>query len=393
MDRFILFLSIISFIFSCRSLPESYYKNLSGQSQIVIISQDFGFLDEIVMGLSISLGVNGHNHTGKISQITLSRNYRTLKFQLDEVIRLINKNPNVRMVVLVGPHVAHRFLIEQDILRKNIKIIYSGVPFPQHRDAIKNNNLSGIALTAGYEPFYKILSQIKISKPWKLAIFYSSSLNQKALQETKSLEKKYNIQTQRFKVNEEEFYQNLYSLDDDINAFYLAMDPLYDLEKFNYLTDYCKDRKIILFSDFRVLTHSGAFMSFSPNYYQVGLQTGLLLTEIMKRKIPPVKKDGIPIREVKPIQKLPPIREVPSENHIRINHHLAQKFKIKIPPALKMLEKSSLLYKDGIKYLSRGELCEARNSFLALEKIRKNGVSKYFIQYSDLKTVCPSVSL
>lgn len=144
--------------------------------------------------------------------------------------------------------------------------------------------MCGFDLKPKVRDYYKVLKELKPNAS-RVYSFYSSPYGEYAAKETEYWDLYYGIYTRSMQVDPEDFQKSLNAIDEEIDGFLMIADPLYDRKNFEILSEYCKQKNIVLMTVYPALVDMGATFAITQDYTSVGEQTGRFATSVLENKI------------------------------------------------------------------------------------------------------------
>jgi len=133
-------------------------------------------------------------------------------------------------------------------------------------------------------PIQKLFLSIKDFSPTAKTIttFYTSASGNYYTQIANQIDFLYGLNFKSIQVQQEDsFSSELQKLKNKTDVFVVLADPIYSKENFELLSKFCKENRILLFSNISSLTDLGIGYSLDLDYFDLGIKTGNLANEIL----------------------------------------------------------------------------------------------------------------
>jgi tetratricopeptide (TPR) repeat protein len=148
-----------------------------------------------------------------------------------------------------------------------------------------NKKICGFDLKPSLKEYYDVLKELK-PEASKVYSFYSTNLGEYAAKENEYLDVFHGMYSISQNVSStEEFVRLLEGSNEDMDAFLMVADPIYDRTNFEILSNFCKEKGIVLMTIYPALVDMGATFAIVPDYTSVGEQTGRFATQVYDGKI------------------------------------------------------------------------------------------------------------
>jgi len=133
-------------------------------------------------------------------------------------------------------------------------------------------------------PIQKLFLSIKDFSPSAKTIttFYTSASGNYYTQIANQIDFLYGLNFKSIQVQQEDIFSSeLQKLKNKTDVFVVLADPIYSKENFELLSKFCKENRILLFSNISSLTDLGIGYSLDLDYFDLGIKTGNLANEIL----------------------------------------------------------------------------------------------------------------
>jgi tetratricopeptide (TPR) repeat protein len=137
----------------------------------------------------------------------------------------------------------------------------------------------GVSLNISLSEYFKVLKELNPGAKTVHA-YYSSNDSQHLLGEGEYTDLRHGVYFKKFRTSRSGFKSALQKQPRP-DAIYIAADPLYDRENFEFLSKYGKDNKIILMAGFSSLVRAGATFAITADYGRLGAQTGEMANRLL----------------------------------------------------------------------------------------------------------------
>ncbi len=266
----------------------------------------------------------------------------------------------------------------QDMLNKALSycrttpVIFAHVSAPQQAGYRGYPNVTGISFELSLRPYLTELKKL-LPRGSHIGFIYSTEQNEFIATEMDYLEAEFNLIGVRKKIDSREklgeTVQELIERD-GIAALWVMPDPLYNRAVFRRLAEICREKKIILVTNFEALVkEAGAALALAPSYFDVGLQLAEITTAIEK---------GISPRNIAFGQ--------PQKIGAYINPAVFAQIGITPPADLRNREKVTLLVDEAQDQLTAGNTAAALTKFReALRLDRQNTVAEYYVRLLEAR--------
>jgi ABC-type uncharacterized transport system substrate-binding protein len=249
---------------------------------------------------------------------------------------------------------------------KTVPVVFSLVSAPRFGDYKTRRNVTGVSFDLSFRLFLAEFQ--KIMKPGsRIGFIYSSEQNDFLTQEIDYVEADFGFTGMRVKVDtREQIGPKIKQLieEEQVKAIWVLPDPLYNQAIFKKLAELCKEKGVLLVTNFEVLVNeAGAAVALAPSYFDTGVQTA----EMTEKIINGVKPSDIAYQR-------------PRQSGVYLNLRLFQELRIELPDDLKFKEKVTTLLNEAQDLLKDGKSGPALSKFReALKYDRKNTTATYFV--------------
>ena len=179
------------------------------------------------------------------------------------------------LVITIGPR-ATRVALEH--LRKT-PVLFSMVHSPRTYRPAKVPTC-GVSLDISIAEYFRALKEVAPNAR-NVRAFYSTDENEFLVGEGEYLDLRHGLAYTRQKITRRERLRPALEKMSDVDAVYMISDPLYDQERFEQLSRYCRDNSIVLMTSFAPLVRAGATFGIAPNYGRTGVLTGEMANRIL----------------------------------------------------------------------------------------------------------------
>ncbi|MEM7182499.1 MAG: ABC transporter substrate binding protein [Spirochaetota bacterium] len=268
---------------------------------------------------------------------------------------------NTSLLVAIGPAAAK---VAQKYLQ-SIPIVFSMVNSPKSLN-LAADNLCGVSMDVSIAEFFKTLNDIN-PEIRRVHSFYSTDEGALQAGEGNYNDLKYHLLYSAEKLDKPEaFASSLEKVKETTNAFYMVSDPLYNKERFEILSNFCKKNGIILMTSFPTLVKLGATFAISPDYSKIGVLTGQMVNRILAGSSS-CSKEGVIL---------------PKESSLYINEAYAKESGVTLPQTIRDRARLTRLFSAGVNLMNDGKLKSARIVFEAI--LKKDPENKSAKSYLDL---------
>ncbi|MCZ8344239.1 MAG: ABC transporter substrate binding protein [Leptospira sp.] len=244
-------------------------------------------------------------------------------------------------VITIGKGATHA--IQENT--KNIPILFSMVSNPKSLN-LKSNRFCGVSMDVPIELFFSTLKDINLNAKTVLSI-YSNSEGEYISETGEHTDLKYNLIFTKQKTNREKLTSFLDDLTQKPDAIFIPPDPLYDSSNFDFISLYSQKNSIILMSSFPAFVRSGVTFGISPDYTNIGIETGNLANKLKIGKLSCSNAGFL----------------FPNQFNFLLNEEYAEKSKIPIPNSLIERAKKSKLFSAAVKLLNEEKWKSAKSIF------------------------------
>ncbi|MCB1160139.1 MAG: peptide ABC transporter substrate-binding protein, partial [Leptospiraceae bacterium] len=228
-------------------------------------------------------------------------------------------------------------------------IIFSMVNFPKSLP-IAEGKACGVSMDISIDEFFRTLKDINPNIR-NVYSFYSTDEGEYIAGEGKyrDLQNKLIYHTKKI-VNPAEFEEQLKTLKGKADAFYMINDPLFNRARFQILSDFCKQNKIVLMTSFPSLVKLGATFAISPDYSKIGVMTGNMSNRIIEKKSNCLN-EGV---------------ASPDQSSLYVNNTYAKSSGIELPETVLKKAKLTRFFNAGVNLMNDGKYKSAKIVFEAI---------------------------
>ncbi len=249
---------------------------------------------------------------------------------------------------------------------RSTPVLFSLVSAPRFFDYKKHNHLTGVSFDLSYRLFLSELKKV-LPEGSRIGFIYSSEINNFLTAEMDYVESEFGFTGIRVQAeSREQMGPRLKALleTDRVQALWVMPDPLYTPSVFKKLADVCREKKVLLITNFEALVReSGAALALAPNYFDTGVQTAELALRVLAGRAP---------------VDLP--YERPRQFGVYVNLKLFEQLGIELPVDLKYKDRVTTLLDEGQDLLKAEKPGEALKLFReALKLDKKNPTAQYFV--------------
>lgn len=259
--------------------------------------------------------------------------------KLQDFFESVDKNDS--FVITIGKGAT--FSLQENT--KVVNILFSMISNPKSLN-LKSNRICGISMDVPIELFLQSLKDIQ-PKSKNVIAFYSNSEGEFNAEAGEHADLKHNLIFTKQKTTRTNFKSSLDSIKPIPSSFYIPPDPLYDSINFDLISKYSQKNSVILMSSFPAFVKSGATFGISPDYTNIGIETGLM-ANLLKDKKETCELFGI---------------KQPNQFNFLLNEQFAKASGIEIPEAIKERSKKSKLFVAGIQLLNESKWKSAKAIF------------------------------
>ena len=298
--------------------------NISAQEAYktkVLISKviDHAALDSTVMGIVDTLKKNGFEKDKNLNlEVDSAQGSISLASQIAS--KYISQDPDI--VVGVGTLSAQSF-IKSTKSERPIRLIFSSVTDPEGANLTNMKNISGVSnfvsLKEQLELFKKLQPDLK-----KLGVLYNASESNSAfiINKLKQLCPDFGIELVDQTITKTaDINQALNRIIDKIDAIFISNDNT-ALASMPNIVKIANSNKIPVYVSDTDAINSGALAALGPDQYQIGVQTGQMIVDIL---------NGKDINEIK--------IEFPKKSEVYINEKTAKFLELQIPQEISSIAK------------------------------------------------------
>ncbi len=254
------------------------------------------------------------------------------------------ENSDAHVFVAVGPAAA-RLAVAR--LKKK-PVLLSMVNAPRTLRA-SGRTICGVSMDVPVSDFFRTLRELAPAAR-RVASFYSTDDGSYLTGEGDYADVKFGLEFQRRRVTTEGFAGALDSLRGKVDAFYMPADPLYDRARFEALSAFARENKIVLMTSFSSLLVAGATFALTPDYGRMGFAVGNMASRIQARQTN-CASEGF---------------AAPDEPLFYLNRDYAKASGIEVPPALVERARLTGILNTGVNLLQEGKLRSAQAVFQAV---------------------------
>lgn len=264
----------------------------SDNNDIVIFkSQEIGVYNEVIEGIKDNRLLNDYN----IIEFSGENNIQ----KISSIIENIKNNIKPVLIITVGLQATVETIKNVD----DIPVIFCGVR-NWEKFFTKKENVTGVDLQNNPNLELRYM-RMTVSDMKSIGILYnelySGEYIKKLIEASKKENKKIVARNIRYSDNDSKNFtrvkREFNRIKDSIDILYLIFDPVVVSENsFNWLKEKCLENNIPLFTYSEQFVQEGALASLSPNYFNIGSQTGNLAGRILSGNYSPSQLDvQIPI--------------------------------------------------------------------------------------------------
>jgi ABC-type uncharacterized transport system substrate-binding protein len=235
---------------------------------------------------------------------------------------------------------------------KNIPMLFSMVNAPKSKGLEVESLSCGVNTDVPIAEFFRILKEIK-PEIRKVNAFYSNASGEFILREGDYSASQFGLILEKAKLAPQEDIEAALQSIRGLEAIYIIPDPLFTVEKFEAISKYAKENRLILFTQIPFLVNAGTTFSITPYFARAGNLVGEMGNDILSGKL--VCKDGLAYS----------IKEF----FFNINRTFAEESQIYIPSNLYKRANNNKILLEGIKFFEKGNY-EISN--LVMDKILQN---------------------
>lgn len=254
------------------------------------------------------------------------------------------ENSDARVFVAVGPAAA-RLAVAR--LKKK-PVLVSMVNAPRTLRG-SGRVVCGVSMDVPVADFFRTLRELNPSAR-RVASFYSTDEGAYLTGEGEYADVKFGLEFSRRRVTSDAFTGALEALRGKVDAFYMPADPLYDRSRFEALSAFARENKIVLMTPFSSLLAPGSTFALSPDYGRMGFAVGNMAARI-QAKHSTCASEGFAF---------------PDEPLFYLNPEYAKASGIDVPAALVERARLTGILNTGVNLLQEGKLKSAQAVFQAV---------------------------
>ena len=247
------------------------------------------------------------------------------------------ESSNPPLVITIGPAATRAALTH---IRRT-PVIFSMVNSPRTFGMIPGKSC-GVSMDISIRDFFRTLRDLSPSAR-RVGAFYSSQEGEFVSGEGDYMDLRSGIYFARKKIEDRERFEEALESMQNIDAFYMVADPLYDRARFEQLSRYCREHHIILMTQFSSLVKAGATFALTPDYSRIGLTTGQMANRILAGTST-CEQEGV---------------RFPEETSFYLNEEYARESGIAIPDSLRERARLTGLFNTGVNLMAEGKLRSA----------------------------------
>jgi ABC-type uncharacterized transport system substrate-binding protein len=251
-------------------------------------------------------------------------------------------------------------------LCRETPVVFSLVSAPRSGPYKSYRNVTGVSFDVSFRHFLAELQ--KVMKPGsRIGFLYSSTQNEFLATEMDYVEAEFGFTGIRERIEgRDQIGVKVKQLieTDRARAIWVLPDPLYNAAIFRKLAQLCREKGVLLITNFEVLVkEAGAAFALAPSYFDTGVQTAELANRVLAGTAP---ADSA--------------YERPRQFGVYLNLKLFEEQKIPLPDDLRYKEKVTTLLDEAQELVKNGQTGSALAKFKEATKYdKKNTVARYFI--------------
>ncbi len=263
---------------------------------------------------------------------------------LEGYFRRLEQN-QAPLVITVGPGATR---IALDHLEKT-PVLFSMVHSPRSFNPAAGR-ICGVSMDISISEYFRTLKEIAPGAR-RVQAFYSARESEYTVGEGEYLDLRYGLHYARVRVERKDrFFSVLENQTGGVDAVYMIPDPLYDQERFEQLSAYCKKNKIVLMTGFASLVRAGATFGITPDYGRVGVLTGEMANRVLSGQSN-CAKEGVGFVD---------------QTAFYLNESFASESGVVVPETIKERARLTRLFNAGVNFMNTGKLKSARIVFDAI---------------------------
>ncbi len=255
---------------------------------------------------------------------------------------------------------------------KKVMILFSMVSNPKSLN-LKSNRFCGVSMDVPMDLFFTTLKDINSNAKTVLSI-YSNSEGEYISEAGEHIDLKYNLIFTKQETNRDKLPNILQDLNQKPDAIFIPPDPIYDSTNFDFISAYSQKNSIILMSSFPAFVRSGVTFGISPDYTNIGIETGNLANTIKSGKSSCPNAGFL----------------FPNQFNLLLNEDYAAKSRIKIPDSLIERAKKSKLFSAAVQLLNEEKWKSAKAIFENLLTSDPNNKSLLYYHQIALQKISGS---
>ncbi|MBI3394442.1 MAG: peptide ABC transporter substrate-binding protein [Spirochaetia bacterium] len=246
-------------------------------------------------------------------------------------------------------------------------VIFSMITSPRTLD-FKSDRACGVALDVSIAEYFRTLREIA-PQARRVTAFYTTAEGEYQAAEGDYFDLRFGYQYKRLRLrSKEDFSSALQNLKGKTDAFYLIADPLYDSERFEQLSRFCRENGIVLMTGFASLVRAGTTFGIAPDYGKIGVMTAGMANRVASGQSD-CRKEGTMF---------------PEQTFLSLNLTYAKASGLAIPQPVVERARLTELLQAGVNLWNDGKLRSAKIVFETI--LRRDPANQTALFYRDLIT-------